>query len=206
MPIHTAVISKRLLVVAHEACAGDALFAEIHRRTGEGSEVLVLAPALTKRLQFWVNDEAVGRTAAETLLARSVTACEHEGLTVPGGDPDPLQAIDDSVQTFHPDGIVIVTHPAAAQNWLERDIVAQARDRYSLPISHVVVASDERAAVTPPAPAMGALSSGTPHATPPCSCSRSGSRSPARSPGSSRSRSTGQAGRMQHGSSHSTLA
>lgn len=43
----TAVVSKRLLVMGHEAGAGDALFAETHHRPGEGSEVLVLAPALT---------------------------------------------------------------------------------------------------------------------------------------------------------------
>ena len=157
MPMQTAVVSKRLLVVAHEACAGDALFAEIRERTGEGSEVLVLAPALTKRLQFWLNDEEVGRTAAETLLARSFAACEDEGLTVRGeiGDPDPLQAIDDAIQTFHPDGIVIVTHPSGEQNWLERDVVAQARERYALPMSHVVVTTDEHAAVAPAGPSDG---------------------------------------------------
>ena len=157
MRTQTAVVSKRLLVVAHEACAGDALFAEIHQRTDEGSEVLVLAPALTKRLQFWLNDEAVGRKAAETLLARSFAECEHEGLTVRGeiGDPDPLQAIDDAIGTFHPDGLVIVTHPDGERNWLERDVVAQARDRYALPITHVIVASDERAVVSPAGSADG---------------------------------------------------
>ena len=150
-------VPVRLLVVAHEACAGDALFAEIRRRTGEGSEVLVLAPGLTKRLQFWLNDEAIGRSAAETLLARSFAACENAGLAVRGeiGDSDPLQAIDDAVQTFQPDGIVIVTHPAGEQNWLERDVVDQARERYALPITHVVVASDEGAVVIPAGSRLG---------------------------------------------------
>ena len=77
MAIETSAVSQRLLVVANEACAGDALFAEIHRRTGEGAEVLVLAPALTPRLQFWLNDEALGRQrlrGAACALLRSLRA------------------------------------------------------------------------------------------------------------------------------------
>ena len=129
MAIDASVGARRLLVVANEACAGDALFAEIRKRTGEGAEVLVLAPALTPRLQFWLNDEALGRHAAEELLARSFAACAHEGLDVKGevGDPDPLQAIDDALRTFDPDAIVIVTHPVGRQNWLERDVVGDGR-------------------------------------------------------------------------------
>ncbi len=153
MTIETSVESRRLLVVANEACAGDALFAEIRNRTGEGAEVLVLAPALTPRLQFWLNDEALGRQAAEDLLARSFAACAQEGLTVHGavGDSDPLQAIDDAIRTFDPDAIVIVTHAVGKQNWLERDVVAQARDRYPLPITHLVVEPDTARAVVVPA-------------------------------------------------------
>ena len=83
--------------------------------------------ALTPRLQFWLNDEALGRQAAEELLARSFAACAHEGLSVQGevGDPDPLQAIDDAIRTFDPDAIVIVTHPVGRQNWLERDVASR---------------------------------------------------------------------------------
>ena len=156
MAIETGGESQRLLVVANEACAGDALFAEIRQRTGERAEVLVLAPALTERLRFWMNDEALGRAAAEDLLSRSFAACAHEGLKVRGevGDPDPLQAIDDAIQTFDPDAMVIVTHPAGEQNWLERDVVAQARARYALPITHFAV-EDGRAAFVPAGPDEG---------------------------------------------------
>ena len=115
--------------------------------------MLVLAPALTPRLQFWLNDEALGRQAAEELLARSFAACAHEGLNVQGevGDPDPLQAIDDAIRKFDPDAIVIVTHPVGRQNWLERDVVAQARARYALPITHLVVEPEAASAGVMPA-------------------------------------------------------
>ena len=90
MATETKVAARRLLVVANEMCSGSALFEEIRRQTEEGAEVLVLAPALTDRLKFWLNDEALGRSAAEELLSRSFAACAREGLTVRGGVGDPI--------------------------------------------------------------------------------------------------------------------
>ena len=43
------------------------------------------------------------------------------------------------MRVFHPDEIIIATHPPGRSNWLERDVVAQARRRYSVPIIHVEV-------------------------------------------------------------------
>ena len=42
------------------------------------------------------------------------------------GDADPLAATDDAVRTFHPDEIIIATHPDAEANWLEHGLVVQA--------------------------------------------------------------------------------
>jgi hypothetical protein len=55
------------------------------------------------------------------------------------GDADPLQALDDALRVFEPDEIVISTHPPARSNWLERQVVRKARERYRQPITHVVV-------------------------------------------------------------------
>ena len=52
---------------------------------------------------------------------------------------DPLQAIEDALRTFGPDEIIISTHPEGRSHWLERDIVEHARDRFAVPITHVVV-------------------------------------------------------------------
>jgi len=40
---------------------------------------------------------------------------------------------------FRPDEIVISTHPEGRSNWLERGVVQAARDRYDVPMTHVVV-------------------------------------------------------------------
>jgi len=55
------------------------------------------------------------------------------------GALDPLLAIEDGVRMFHPDEIVISTHPEGRSNWLERGVVQAARDRYDVPMTHVVV-------------------------------------------------------------------
>ena len=55
------------------------------------------------------------------------------------GDAEPLQAMDDAVRLFGPDEIIISTHPEGRSHWLERGIVEAARERFAVPITHVVV-------------------------------------------------------------------
>ena len=49
---------------------------------------------------------------------------------------------DDSFRTFAPDELIISTHPVGRSNWLERDVVGKARERFALPVTHVVVDLD----------------------------------------------------------------
>ena len=144
----------RLLVIANTTCAGSDLFREIRERADETqTEVLVVAPALSSRLHYWVSDEDAGMAEARRRLTTSVERCEAAGIPVRGalGDADPLAATDDAVRTFHPDEIIIATHPTAEANWLERDVVVQARRRYSVPITHIEVdtAHDDAHVVSP---------------------------------------------------------
>ena len=67
------------------------------------------------------------------------TAFQAEGEV---GDGDPLQAIEDALRTFGADEIVISTHPEGRSHWLERNVVGAARDRFAVPITHVVVDLD----------------------------------------------------------------
>jgi GABA permease len=55
------------------------------------------------------------------------------------GDSEPLQALEDALRTFAPDEIVISTHPPGRSHWLEKGIVEAARQRFAVPITHVVV-------------------------------------------------------------------
>ena len=139
----------RLLVIANTTCAGSDLFREIRERADETqTEVLVVAPALSSRLHYWVSDEDAGMAEARRRLTTSVERCEAAGIPVRGalGDADPLAATDDAVRTFHPDEIIIATHPTAEANWLENGLVVQARARFNVPITHIEVDSDHDAA------------------------------------------------------------
>ena len=58
------------------------------------------------------------------------------------GDAEPLQAIEDALRTFGADEIIISTHPEGRSHWLERGVVQEARERFVVPITHVVVDLD----------------------------------------------------------------
>ena len=47
--------------------------------------------------------------------------------------------MEDALRTFGADEIVISTHPEGRSHWLERDVVGAARERFAVPITHVVV-------------------------------------------------------------------
>jgi hypothetical protein len=133
---------RRILVIANETVGGSELLHRI-RELSEGAltRVLVVSPALNTPLRHLASDEDPARAAAQERLHRSLARLEQEGIEARGevGDGDPLQAIDDALRTFGADQIVISTHPEGRSNWLERGVVTGARERYPVPIHHVVV-------------------------------------------------------------------
>jgi hypothetical protein len=133
---------KRLLVIANETVGGSELLAELRRRArGRETEVLVVTPALNSPLRHWTSDEDRARRAAAARLEASLEAMRAAGMNAHGevGDSDPVQAIEDAVRTFAPDEIVISTHPEGRSNWLERGVVAGAKERFEITVTHVVV-------------------------------------------------------------------
>lgn len=133
---------RRILVIANETVAGDTLHSMIRKKSeGYSTNVLVVAPAQPSPLQHLASDDDPGRQAARERVDASLAKLRAEGLSAQGqvGDPDPLQAIEDALRTFGPDEIIISTHPEGRSHWLERGIVEHARDRFAVPITHVVV-------------------------------------------------------------------
>jgi hypothetical protein len=133
---------RRILVIANETVAGERLLDTIRgRTTGEQSEVLVVSPALNSKLRHWASDEDGARAAARERLDRSLARLADAGIEARGeiGDSEPLQAMEDAMRTFGADEIVISTHPEGRSHWLERGIVDAARQRFTVPVTHVVV-------------------------------------------------------------------
>jgi hypothetical protein len=143
---------RRILVIANETVAGVALRSQIRAATESyRSRVLVVCPALNSPLRHWASDEDAARADARQRLDRSLGELGRLGIDARGevGDPDPLQAIEDALRTFGADEIIISTHPEGRSNWLERGVVSGARERFAVPITHVVVDLEAEAATVP---------------------------------------------------------
>ncbi len=133
---------RRILVIANETVGGGPLRKQIEERSsGYDTEVLVVSPALNTPVRHWASDEDGARAEAQQRLEASLARLRQAGIEASGevGDGDPLQAIEDAVRTFGPDEIIISTHPEGRSHWLERGVVTGARERFAVPITHVVV-------------------------------------------------------------------
>ena len=141
-PAAHADAEHRILVVANETVGGSVLLGTIRERAaGRTVRVRVVCPALNSPLKHWVSDEDAARGAAEARLERSLASLRAAGLGADGeiGDDDPIQAIEDALRTFAPDELIVSTHPPGRSNWLERGVVEHARERFDLPLTHVIV-------------------------------------------------------------------
>ena len=142
IPSRSAEDEHRILVIANETVGGAELLAILKRKAeGVNERLLVVCPALNSQVRHWASDEDDARSAAQKRLDRSLARLHEEGILAGGevGDSDPVQAMEDALRTFGADEIVISTHPEGRSNWLERNVVGNARERFDVPITHIVV-------------------------------------------------------------------
>jgi len=132
----------RILVIANETVGGSALRERIQEHTaGHSTQVLVVTPALNSPVRTFTSDVDRAREQAQGRLEASLAQLSEAGIEARGeiGDGDPLQAMEDALRTFGADEIIISTHPEGRSHWLERGVVSGARERFAVPITHVVV-------------------------------------------------------------------
>ena len=133
---------RRILVIANDFFFNDPAPTEIHTRSeGYDEHVLVVTPALNSHLRHWASDEDNARLEAQKRLEASLERLRAAGVDAKGevGDAEPLQAMEDALRLFGADEIIISTHPEGRSHWLEKGIVETARERFAVPITHVVV-------------------------------------------------------------------
>jgi hypothetical protein len=137
------VVLLLLLREASKPPVGGGTLREVIAQKAEGfdEEVLVVCPALNSPLRHWVSDEDGARAQAQARLDESVGRLREAGINTRGeiGDGDPLQAIEDALRTFGADEVIVSTHPVGRSHWLERNVVGMARERFAVPITHVIV-------------------------------------------------------------------
>jgi hypothetical protein len=134
-------MARRVLALVTEPVSADALRSAIGGDAADEAEVLVVAPALQSKWHFMLADPDPGIQRAEAVEEETVERMQEEGIDAAGdtGEADPLQALEDALQTFEADEIVLFTHPEGQTNWLEEGVVEKAEERFEAPVRHVVV-------------------------------------------------------------------
>lgn len=152
--VHDEGPAHRVLVVANETVAGGELLELLGRKAqGVSEEMLLVCPALNSRVRTWTSDEDGARAAAQERLDASLARLGEAGVSARGeiGDGDPLQALEDALRLFPADEIVVSTHPPGRSHWLELGVVEQARVRFDVPVTHVVVDLEQAGSLRDPA-------------------------------------------------------
>jgi hypothetical protein len=134
-------MGKKILAVVSEPVSADALKSLIGEQGAQDAEVLVVAPALQSKRRFLLADPDPAIDRAEQVQEETVERLGEEGVDAAGdtGESDPLLAIQDALQTFEADEIVLFTHPGGSGNWLEKGLVDEAKERFEPPVRHLVV-------------------------------------------------------------------
>jgi nucleotide-binding universal stress UspA family protein len=128
----------KLLLLTAEPVSAD-MVREAVGDDAEDAEVMVVSPALTDSpLRFWTSDADEAIEHARETADETVERLDEAGIDAAGdtGESDPLQALEDALQTFPADRIVVVTHPEGERDYLEDGFVEEAERRFGVPVAH----------------------------------------------------------------------
>jgi hypothetical protein len=124
---------KRTLVVANQTVASAELLDLLRRKAEEEPRrFIVICPQSG-------DENGHGADAAER-LAHTLRELEKAGLEAVGQvvHPDPYTAIQNALQFYAPDDIVISTFPETRSGWLRGDLVGRVQASTGKPVEHVV--------------------------------------------------------------------
>jgi GABA permease len=133
------VVARRVLVVTTADAPEAEVESIVRAHAGEDAEVHVIAPASKiSWLDRLTNAEDDARTDAAERAEAASEAAPGEHVEAHVGDVDPLQAIEDALRMFPADEVVVLTAPDEEANWLEAGLGEEARERFSVPVTHLV--------------------------------------------------------------------
>jgi GABA permease len=132
------VPARRILVVTTATAPKAELESIVRAHAGQDAEVQVVAPASKiSWLDRLTNAEDDARADATKRAEAASQELPGEQVEAHGGDVDPL-AIEDALRMFPADEIVVLTAPNEEATWLEADLGENARQRFSMPVTHLV--------------------------------------------------------------------
>jgi hypothetical protein len=123
--------SRRVLIVAVAEATAEAA-ERISTLAGSATDVRLLVPVPSHRLDRWLSAEDEARREAEARLARSAGALVAAGLPVSGsvGDSDAAQAVEDELHDFAADEVVLLTGGG-------KDPLTKIESRLGIPLRRV---------------------------------------------------------------------
>jgi nucleotide-binding universal stress UspA family protein len=124
---------KRTLVVANQTVGGKPLLDLLRKKAEDGPRsFIVISPQ---------SSEEAGEDEARHRLAETLKELEEAGLNAVGQvvHPDPFTAIENAIQFYAPDDIVISTLPETRSGWLRGDLIQRVESASGKPVEHVVV-------------------------------------------------------------------
>jgi hypothetical protein len=137
---------RRLLVVATEAVEPEGLRRELRKHSGgDTAEVHLVCPAITgSPLRHAFGDVDAAVDAARERLSEVLEGLHSQGLEATGtvGETDPLLAIQDALQVFPADEVLVVTRDDEHARWLEGDLYERARHTIAQPLTHLALDDD----------------------------------------------------------------
>ena len=133
---------QNILVISNRTCECPVVIDEIerHAREAEQATVVLVAPAVNSRLKHFTSDTDAALADAQLRVDTAQAELASRGVLVTAsvGDANPLQAIEDALATFRAHAMIIATHPPEASHWLEKRLIDTARERFGLPVTHLV--------------------------------------------------------------------
>jgi hypothetical protein len=129
------------LVVANQTVTGGPLIRRLKEKAAEGPHrFTVICPQS--------GDDT--DTSANERLAEMLATLEREGLEAAGQvtHPDPFTSVQNALQFYSLDEIVISTFPGERSGWLRSDLVGRVERSTSKPVEHVEVSPEEAEGAT----------------------------------------------------------
>ncbi|CAA9418957.1 MAG: hypothetical protein AVDCRST_MAG75-3313 [uncultured Propionibacteriaceae bacterium] len=147
---------SRVLVVANQTLGGDDLLEFVRARMAKGPcDFWLLVPATSRAhrnpdalvpgLNAPMDSEDDDYAEARRRLEHGLDVLRRLGAEVDGtvGDPDPMKAIQETIERDKFDEIILSTLPSGVSRWLRQDLPHKVERKFQLPVS--VVTAGQRA-------------------------------------------------------------
>jgi hypothetical protein len=133
--------SARVLVVEHKTSATPSLLEAVRKRARRGScTFTLLVPNTTHGLHKVVDPHDQGAGEASSELNHTLPVLrEAAGMPVEGivGDPDPVAAVEDAINLYGFDEVIISTPSSHLARWLKLDLPSKVSGM-GVPVTTVV--------------------------------------------------------------------